>query len=227
MDPTGSRERERAGGAAAGVPRPGALFSRLGALPRRWWAVLAHPSVRSFAAQRDGARWGLIWAGLAPQAVAQGVVVWLVLAGPAGRAGVSSLPFGPKLRVPVAPGWLAAGAFAGTFVEFFGFAALLWLSARWLGGQGRWLTHCWLLALLWVPLMTLSALLELLGMPGSWAGLAARVYALALLGPALAAAHALALRRAWAAVLVIVVSGLLLGALVLLTVGVPADLLAG
>jgi hypothetical protein len=202
------------------------LSALLRELPARWWAVLAHPRVRTFQRQRVAARWGPLWAGLAAQAAVQGAAVWLVLAGPAGSAGISSLPFGPKLRVAVAPPWLALAAFAGTFAQFFAFAALLWLSARRLGGQGRWLAHCWLLSLFWVPLMTLSALLELFGTPGSVAGLVARLYALALLGPMLAAAHTLSLWRAWAAVLVVVAAGLLLGVVVLLTVGVPAGLLA-
>jgi hypothetical protein len=204
----------------------GSLAAHARDLLRRWLAVLLRPSIRTFAAQRPAASWSAVWASVAVQAVVEGIVVGFVFAGPAAAAGVSSLPVGPKLHLHV-PAWeLALLASAGTFFEFFGFSGLLRLSARLYGGQGSWRMQSYLLALFWTPLMLLSGLAQLLGTAGSVVGLLARLYALWLLAPMLAAAHQISPGRAWAAVLTVVGAGLLLGGIVLAVVGVPAGLLA-
>lgn len=188
-------------------------------------AVLVRPRVRTFAARRQEAHWATIWIGVAALAVVQGLAVAIATAGP-GAAGVSSLPIGPKLHLPHAPLWLGLMAFAGSFAEFFLFSALLLLSARLFGGRGSYLAQSYLIVLFWLPLFGVSAVASLFETPGSIIGLLARLYALVLLAPALAAAHHLSLARAWGALLAVVAVGLLLG-VVALTVAVVhvADLM--
>ena len=70
----------------------------------------------------------------------------------------------------------------------------------------------------WVPLVVASDLVETVPVVGSWLGVLLRLYALDVCVCALAAAQWLTLARAWTALLVLVLAGLLLGlvALVLL-----------
>ena len=172
--------------------------------------VLTRPGMATFDTQRSRASWSVIWWSVAAQAVIEGAAVAWVIAGPGSQTGVSSLPFGPKLSLPREPLWLGLAAFAGSFVEFFLFSGLLYAIARIIGGRGAFRTQAYLTALFWVPLMALSALAQPLGVIGSIVGLAARTYALILLGPMLASAHDIPLKRAWMALLVIVALGALL-----------------
>jgi hypothetical protein len=184
-------------------------------LVSRWWAVLTHPSRRTFDEQQPMATWGTTWAGLVVLAVVEGVSLYVLLISPGSTAGVSSLPIGPKLHLPHAPLALALAAFVGSLAQFFLFSGLLWLSAHRFGGRGDFLTQTYLIMLGWVPLMLLSDVASLFATVGSVVGLLTRFYALFLLVPALASSHHLSLRRAWASLLVIVLAGLLLGVLVL------------
>lgn len=177
---------------------------------RQWTWLMTHPGVVAFDAQRARASWRAVWWSVAAQAVIEGCAVAWVIAGPGSRVGVSLLPFGPKLQLPREPLWLGLAAFAGSFLEFFLFSSLLLSSARLLGGRGAFLTQAFLMALFWVPLMAISALAQLLGVIGSVIGLAARTYALVLLGPMLASAHDMPLKRAWLALLIVVALGALL-----------------
>jgi hypothetical protein len=189
-------------------------------LARRWMAVLLRPSVRTFHAQLPAARWEPVWGSVLAEAVVEAGALAVLLLGPGGAAGVSSLPFGPRLHLPpVSPLWLALGALAGSFAQFFAFSWLLALSARLFGGRGSFLAQSYLIALSWVPLMAISAVAELFGTAGSVVGLLARLYALYLLVPALASAHRLPLVRALGALLVPVAAGLLLGLVVLVLFG--------
>jgi hypothetical protein len=181
----------------------------------RWTAVLTRPSRRTFDEQQPTASWGTTWAGLAALALVEGASLYALLVSPAGAAGVSSLPVGPKLHLPHVPLALALAAGFGSLAQFFLFSGLLWLSARRFGGRGAFLTQSYLIMLGWVPLMLLSDVASLFGSAGSVVGVLARLYALILLAPALASAHHLSLRRAWAALLVMVLAGLLLGVMVL------------
>jgi hypothetical protein len=189
------------------------------ALVGRWLAVLLRPGVRTFEAQRPAARWATVWSSVAAQGIVEGAGVAALLLGPGAGEGVSSLPVGPKLHLPSAPLWLGLVAFAGSVAQFFLFSGLLFLSARRFGGHGSFLTQAYLIALFWVPLMVVSAATTPFGTAGSVVGVLARVYALILLGPALAAAHRLPLARAWMALLVVGLGGLLLGLVVLTVAG--------
>jgi hypothetical protein len=186
----------------------------IGDLIRRSWDVLAHPSVATFDRQRRAANWRVAWVGLLALAIVEAIGVAAAIYGPDASAGYSSLPIGPKLRLPQTS-LLPFAAFVGSIGQFFAFAALLYLSARLLGGRGDYKTQAYLMALFWIPLMIASDLVELLPGPGSLIGLAIRLYALYLLVPALAAAHVLSPRRALAALLLPVAGGLLLGVAVL------------
>jgi hypothetical protein len=188
-------------------------------LPRRWAAVLLHPSVRTFDAQRPAARWVAVWLSVAAQAVIEGAGTAMVLLGSGGSEGVSSLPLGPKLHLPHAPLAFGLAAFAGSFAQFFVFAWLLFHSARLVGGRGSFLEQTYLMALFWLPLMAVSTAAELFGVAGSVVGLLLRLYALYLLAPALAAAHKLPLTRAWVALLLVVLAGLTLGLAALAVIG--------
>jgi Yip1-like protein len=166
---------------------------------RQWTAVLTRPGAMTFDAQRSHARWRVVWWSVAAAAIIEGAAVAWAVAGLGSQAGVSSLPFGPKLYLPREPLWLGLAAFVGSFVEFFLFSGLLYASARLFGGRGAFMIQAYLMALFWVPLMALSALAQPFGVIGSIVGLAARAYALVLLGPMLSAAHQMPLRRAWLA----------------------------
>lgn len=185
--------------------------------PRQWAVVLLRPRVATFGALRSTASWRAVWWSVVAQALIEGAAVAWAVGGPGAGGGVSSLPIGPKLVLPREPLWLGLAGFAGTLVEFFLFAGLLYASARFFGGHGAFQTQAYLMALFWVPLMALSALAQSFGATGSVVGLVARVYALVLLAPMLAAAHEMTLGRAWL-VLIITLTALGLVALVVLVV---------
>lgn len=187
--------------------RSWALESRL---IGRWWAVVRHPGVRIFAQQEAMAAWRAVWMGLLLLALVEALGVAWVLYGPEYTAGYSSLPIGPKVHLPQTP-LLPLAALVGSVAQFFGFAGLLHLSARLFGGRGPFLTQAYLLALGWVPLMGLADLIEALPTVGAWLAVLLRLYALGLCVCALAAAQRLTLMRAWAALLVPVLAGLVLG----------------
>lgn len=175
--------------------------------------MLTQPGATTFDSLRSHASWGVVWWSVAAQAIIEGAAVAWVVAGPGSLAGVSSLPFGPKLYLPREPLGLGLAAFAGSFVEFFLFSGLLYASARLFGGRGAFLTQVYLVALFWAPLMALSALAQPFGVMGSVVGLAARLYALVLLAAALASAHQMPVKRAWLALAGVIALGALIAAL--------------
>lgn len=140
--------------------------------------------------------------------------------GPTAASGYSSLPIGPKLHLPQTPA-LPLAAFFGSIAQFFGFAGLLYLSARLFGGRGSFKVHAYLISLVWVPLLLASDLVELIPLPIAPQALALliRLYALCLCAVALASAHNFWLARAWGALLAPVGAGLLIGAAVIVAFG--------
>jgi len=181
-----------------------------GDLVRRWWDVVRHPSRATFDRQLAAASWRVVWLSLLPLAIVEALGVAYVIYGPDAATGYSSLPLGPKLHLPQTP-LLPLAAGAGSVAQFFIFAGLLQLSARLFGGRGAFKTQAYLIALFWVPLMLVSDTVELIPGVGSIVGVGLRVYALGLCALALASAQRLSLGRAWAALLVPVACGLLLG----------------
>ncbi|HEX9056165.1 MAG TPA: Yip1 family protein [Ktedonobacterales bacterium] len=185
-------------------------------LAGRWWEIMRSPRIRTFDRQRESARWPVVWASLIPLAVIEALGVAYVVYGPDAAAGYSSLPLGTKLHLPQTP-LLPLAALAGSVAQFFIFSGLLWLIARLVGGRGSFATQSYLIALWWVPLMAASDVFELVPVVGATLGTLLRVYGLYLCVLAVASAHRLRLPRAFAAVLVLVFAGVLLG-LVMLTV---------
>lgn len=182
-------------------------------LAGRWWEVMRRPGVDAFAQQRAAANWPTVWLGLFLLAVVEALGVAYVLYGPAHAAGYSSLPIGPKAHLPQTP-LLPLAALFGSIAQFFVFAGLLHLSARLFGGNGVFRTQVYLLALGWVPLMALSDLIEVapgVGSVGAWLAVLLRLYTLCLCAFALAAAEHLSLLRAWGALVVLILAGLLVG----------------
>jgi Yip1 domain len=181
-----------------------------GDLVRRWWDVVRHPNLATFDRQQAAASWRVVWLSLLPLAIVEALGVAYVIYGPDAAAGYSSLPLGPKLHLPQTP-LLPLAAGVGNVAQFFIFAGLLHLSARLFGGSGAFKTQAYLIALFWVPLMVVSDTIELIPGVGSIIGVGLRIYALGLCALALASAQRLSLGRAWAALLVPVACGLLLG----------------
>jgi len=181
-----------------------------GDLVRRWWDVVRHPSVATFDRHQAAASWTVVWLSLLPLALVDALGVVYVIYGPDAAAGYSSLPIGPKAHLPQTP-LLPLAAGAGSVAQFFIFAGLLHLSARLFGGRGAFKMQAYLIALFWVPLMVVSDAIELIPGMGSIIGVGLRIYALGLCALALASAQRLSLGRAWAALLVPVACGLLLG----------------
>jgi len=196
-----------------------------GPLASHWMAVLIRPGVAAFDARRSRASWPAVWWSVAALALLEGAAVAWVVAGSGSQTGVSSLPFGPKLLLPREPLWLGLAAFAGTFVEFFLFSWLLYVSARLVGGRGAFLVQAYPMALFWGPID--GALAQPLGVIGSIVGLAARIYALALLGPMPASTHAMPLKRTWLALLLVVALGALLATLTFVCAFMLAFVFAG
>lgn len=188
-------------------------------LIRRWYAIFVCPSVATFDVQRPFASWRFVLWSVSAQALIEGAAVAWVDAGAGSSVGVSSLPIGPKLVLPNAPLWLGLVAFAGTYFEYFAFSGLLYVSARLLGGRGAFRTQAYLMALFWVPLMILSTLAQPFDVVGSVVGLAARLYALVLLGLMLASAQRFTLMRAWLALAAVSAFGLSLGLMTLAIAG--------
>lgn len=124
-----------------------------------------------------------------------------------------SLPLGPKVHWPQTL-LLPLAALFGSVAQFFLFAGLLHLNVRLFGGRGGLLTQAYGLAPAWVPLMGLSDLAELIPGLGAWLGVLLLLYArsLSVNVIALAAAQRITLVRAWAALLIPVAAGLVLGA---------------
>jgi hypothetical protein len=187
-------------------------------LLRRWWDVLWHPRAATFDRQRAAASWPDVWLGLLLLGIVEALGVAYLIYGPNADAGYSSLPVGPKLHLPRTP-LLPLAALGGSIAQFFVFSGLLYLSARLLGGRGSFTTQSYLLALVWVPLLAVSDIAELIPGVGALLGMLVRAYALALCALALASAHHAPLRRAWMALLLPVAGGLLLGLVVLATLG--------
>jgi hypothetical protein len=189
----------------------------IGDLLGRCWEVIRRPHVATFDRQQAAASWAAVWLSLIPLALVEALGVAYAIYGPDAAAGYSSLPVGPKLHLPQTP-LLPLAALAGSIAQFFLFAGLLHLSARLLGGRGAFTTQAYLIALFWIPLMLASDVVELIPAVGPFAGPLIRLYALYLCVLALASAQRLSLGRAWAALLLLVACGLLLGLVTLVFV---------
>lgn len=192
--------------------------SGVGGLLRAWRHVLRHPAVSTFDRYRTEANWPTLWLSLLPLAIVEALGVAYAAYGPAAAAGYSSLPIGPKLHLPPTP-LLPLAALFGSVAQFFVFAGLLTLSARLFGGHGAFKTQAYLIALFWIPLMLASDIVELIPTVGPFVGPLIRLYALYLCALALASAQRLSISRAWAALLLPVAAGVLLGVVVLVTLG--------
>ncbi|HEX9068937.1 MAG TPA: YIP1 family protein, partial [Ktedonobacterales bacterium] len=87
-------------------------------------------------------------------------------------------------------------------IAFFIGAGFFWLVARVFGGQGTFLQHSWLLALVYVPITAASTLLSLIPVLGALIGLGLGIYGIVLSIFAIAAAHRMSVGKSAAVVLI-------------------------
>lgn len=111
------------------------LLRQTDELVQQWGMALVSPRVRTFDRLQASVRWTPVWLSLVLLALVEGLGMAAIIFGPNAAAGYSSLPFGPKLHLPPTL-LLPIAAAGGSILQFLLFSALLFVSARLLGGKG-------------------------------------------------------------------------------------------
>jgi hypothetical protein len=165
---------------------------------------LLHPSVATFNEQQPAVNWPTVWISLLILGVVSAIsraiqalefrTIAMTLPGLTG-------PTGEPQVVTQNPLSNAFGGLIGTFVFFFVWMAILFVSAKIFGGQGSFLMQSYLSSLALVPLGIIAAIGGVVPLLGGLVAFAAGIYAIVLTVFAVASAHRLTTGRAVGAVL--------------------------
>lgn len=201
MDGQGSQPRPFPVSRTAGKVRWEGSGTMLEQIVRSWAAVLTQPAVTTFdreraAAAMDRTLVGILLSGLIAgigSAIGQ-LVFRSFLIGPFGDQGLEpdSSVFGPVLGAGLS---IVFGPLV-VLIGFFGWAGILFLVAKALGGPGDFVVHSYLLSLAVAPIAALGGLLGIIPCLAILAGLPLCVYQYALTTLALQSSHGFSVGRA-------------------------------
>lgn len=167
---------------------------------RRWWMVLTQPRVATFDTQQSGASWSSLLIQLAILSALNAVFTLL-----AGQANVFMI---------------ILVSLAAAYVGFFAITMLSFACARFLGGTGELLPYAYVLALIYVPLQILGAVLGIVPTLGTYISLALFVYQLVLSVYATVSVHRMTMGKAVVTVLIPFVVLFAVSYVVFITTGV-------
>lgn len=212
------------------VARPEFRFDRL---VQSWINVISHPRVITFDMEQARASWTAVWFGVLLMALVEALGAafrWAAInalgVSNVTRDVVRSLYPGTSIEAQSAADPI--GAFFGAIVAFFVGAALVYVAARALGGQGTFLTQTYLTSLAVVPLSIIAATVGWVPVLGWLASVATGIYTVVLLVVAVASSHRLSIGRSIVAIIlpgivllsVIIMLAILFGLLVAIVVGI-------
>lgn len=186
---------------------PAAPFSFQG-LFQKYQVVLTRPYVTTFDAELPRANWQDVWIGLIILALAEAIFGYIT--GLEYRAVNQS---GPNAGSVI-------GTLIGAFIGFFIWTAILQLIARLFGGVASFLTYAYVLALIWVPIGVIQAVIGIVPVLGGIVGFAALLYGIYLTVLATQSAQRVAQDKAWWIVLIPVLAGFALALVLALVFGI-------
>ena len=181
--------------AAPGPPQPAGM----GAIWQKWINVTTRPGVASFAQELPTANWRDIWLSLIGLAMLSAIT-----------GAIAALYTSQTLTLPRADGTtttvhIPAGASWFTIITvplaFFVGVAILFVIAKIFGGTGTFLEQSYAMALYYVPIQGVIALLGLLPILGGLAAFVLGIYEIVLSVFAIAASQRLTIGRSVAVVL--------------------------
>ena len=181
--------------AAPGPPQPAGM----GAIWQKWLNVTTRPGVASFAQELPTANWRDIWLTLIGLGILSAIT-----------GAIAAIYTGQTVTIPRADGTMTtvhvpAGASWITIITvplaFFIGVAILYVSARIFGGTGTFLGQSYAMALFYVPIQGVIAILGLLPFLGGLAAFVLGIYEIVLAVFAIAASQRLSIGRAVGAVL--------------------------
>jgi len=178
-------------------------------LPRHYFKALVKPSVATYTSAKGNESWGLVWIQLLAWAILDALLGVLV-----------------NLMTPPATGssFLRFFAFASSYglvvvvpLLFFLLMGIVYLLARYFGGQGTFLEQCNTSLYIQAPLGVLSKLLALIPVVGRILNTILSIYGIVLQVYVIIAVHRLSRGKAIATILIpLVIIGVLAGAVFLL-----------
>jgi hypothetical protein len=168
--------------------------------------VVLHPSVERLSALVNWGDWALILVLLVGLGLLEGIVGTInsQIYGAAANALLNSGQLPENARVflsRVTPTQSFADIITVPIAFFIG-AGFFWLVARIFGGQGTFLQHSWLLALVYVPITAATTVLSLIPVLGPLVGFGLGIYGIVLSIFAIAAAHRMSVGKSAAVVLI-------------------------
>lgn len=208
--------------AAPGPPQPAGM----GTIWQKWINVTTRPGVASFAQELPTANWRDIWLSLIGLAILSAIT-----------GAIAALYTSQTLTIPQSDGTtttvhIPAGASWLTIITvplaFFVGVAILFVIAKIFGGTGTFLEQSYAMALYYVPIQGVIALLGLLPVLGGLAAFVLGIYEIVLAVFAIAASQRLTIGRSVAVVLLpAVILFLLVCGLIALLAAVIAAALNG
>lgn len=206
--------------AAAGPPQPAGI----GAIWQKWINVTTRPGVASFTQELPTANWRDIWLTLIGLGILSAIT-----------GAIAALYTGQTVQIPRADGTMTtvhvpAGASWFTIITvplaFFVGVAILFVIAKIFGGTGTFLAQSYAMALFYVPIQGVIAILGLVPFLGGLAAFVLGIYEIILAVFAIAASQRLSIGRSVAVVLLpaVIVFLLLCGLIVALAAIIAAAL---
>lgn len=206
--------------AAPGPPQPAGI----GAIWQKWINVTTRPGVASFTQELPTANWRDIWLTLIGLGILSAIT-----------GAIAALYTGQTVQIPRADGTMTtvhvpAGASWFTIITvplaFFVGVAILFVIAKIFGGTGTFLAQSYAMALFYVPIQGVIAILGLVPFLGGLAAFVLGIYEIILAVFAIAASQRLSIGRSVAVVLLpaVIVFLLLCGLIVALAAIIAAAL---
>jgi len=194
-------------GKSSNVTAP--LSKTLPRLPRHYFKALVKPSVATYTSAKGNESWGLVWIQLLAWAILDallGVLVNLITPPATGSSFLRFFAFASSYSLVVVVPLL-----------FFLLMGIVYLLARYFGGQGSFLEQCNTSLYIQAPLGVLSKLLAFIPVVGRILNTILSIYGIVLQVYVIIAVHRLSRGKAIATILIpLVIIGVLTGAVFLL-----------
>ncbi|GCF10638.1 Yip1 family protein [Dictyobacter arantiisoli] len=159
-----------------------------GDLCKQYLRVMLHPSIQTFAEEKQYARWSSIWIQLIGLSVLSAILTILaLLISPSSLTPVAGMS--AQTEQLMLYGVTAILIIAATPISFLIAGAILCAMGRVLGGQGRYVQQLYTLALFGVPMVLLSSVLQLIPGTTSWLPYLPHLYSVYLLILSMQAIH--------------------------------------
>lgn len=158
------------------------LGQAIRALPAQYLKILCRPSVQSFVEEKDKGGWGIIWIQLIVLGVIGAILQSLALViSPPIFSNVASAGLSQSAVLTISIVFVAIAEIVLTPVSFLATGGILFLLARLFGGKGTYREQIYTTLLYGFPLVTLSYLLFLIPVAGTWLIYTPHIYSIILL----------------------------------------------